>query len=399
MKNNKIYLSSIVLTTLLMSNSFAGGYSTNLYSTSGLANSYAGSTTGIHDVSDVFFNPANSAFTKNKEFIASVSYLKLNIDADNVSSSAVNNPSEVRNGGADKQIPSIYFASKLNEKSTFALAVTSPFGLATKYDKNWAGKYYAVSSSLSTLNINPSLSYKINDSLAVGGGLQLQYLSTTLTSALSKTSGNDFGTGYNLGLTYKINDAIKLGAGYRSKIDHKLTGNFSSPALGITSDGFNAKTTTPESASLGASLKANERLEFAYDILWTNWSRAKSININLDGGTPLPSKTLNFRDSFLHSLGANIVLSDKTLARFGVAYEKEATSNAYREPSIPVSNKVWVSFGFNYKINKSFSLDAAYLHQFYKNAQINLSDPAVGNLSATYKTKVDVLSIGIKKEF
>ena len=49
---NIIY--SLALFTAFVSNAKAGGYSTSLYSTSGLGNAYSGSATGSHDVSDIF---------------------------------------------------------------------------------------------------------------------------------------------------------------------------------------------------------------------------------------------------------------------------------------------------------------------------------------------------------
>ena len=81
MKLNQKYFSIVLIFLSLNSHqSFAAGYSTNLTSTSGLGNIYAGSVTGINDVSDMFFNPAITSELKHKEFIASISYVDMNID-------------------------------------------------------------------------------------------------------------------------------------------------------------------------------------------------------------------------------------------------------------------------------------------------------------------------------
>ena len=81
----KLVIYSLALLTSISSNANAGGYSTYLYSTSGLGNAYSGSTTGSHDVSDVFFNPAVTAGKDKSEVITSLSYLRLAIDPDNIS--------------------------------------------------------------------------------------------------------------------------------------------------------------------------------------------------------------------------------------------------------------------------------------------------------------------------
>ena len=71
--NQKLIASSLALLIANSSSSFAAGYSTELTSTSGLGNSYAGSVTGIHDVSDMFFNPAILTDVENSQFIFSAS--------------------------------------------------------------------------------------------------------------------------------------------------------------------------------------------------------------------------------------------------------------------------------------------------------------------------------------
>ncbi|MFM8186667.1 MAG: outer membrane protein transport protein, partial [Alphaproteobacteria bacterium] len=76
---------------LLIANSYAGGYSSSLYSTSGLGNAYSGSATGSHDISDVFFNPAVTTGLDKSEVILSGSFLSLSIDPDLMKSSLAPN--------------------------------------------------------------------------------------------------------------------------------------------------------------------------------------------------------------------------------------------------------------------------------------------------------------------
>jgi len=414
MKLNQKYFSIVLIFLSLNSHqSFAAGYSTNLTSTSGLGNIYAGSVTGIHDVSDMFFNPAITSGLKHKEFIASVSYVDIKIDPDNVSGRFSNGTqatgTEVKNAGTNKLVPALYLATPINDKIAFGLSITSPFGLSTKYDKNWIGRYHAVESSITTYNINPSLSYKINEKLSVGAGVQAQYLEALLTKAvrtsgadaIGRLHGSDWGYGYNFGVSYQANDQLKLAIGYRSKIDYKIICVTQVADLGLYSD-FHAETTTPESATIGAAFKLNKKIELAYDGTWTRWSRLQSIVANAHQDSRLNYKAdFNWHDSFLHSFGANFTLNDTWLIRSGIAYEKDATSNSTREPRVPTGDRVSVGLGFNYKITKGLSVDTAYVHQFYKNAKVNITDSTttVNSLEARYKTKVNVFSVALKKEF
>ena len=411
--NHKLFISAFAILAATTSQSFASGYSTDSTSASGLGNAYAGSVTGVHDVSDMFFNPSVTAGLDKNQFIAAMTYIKLNIDSDGAAGkfSGGNSVSggDSRNAGSNNFIPAFYLATPINDKTTFNLSVTSPFGLSTKYDSTWAGRYQAVESSISTVNFNPSLSYKLTDKLSVGAGVVAQYYQATLTKAVftggndatGKLSGSDWGYGYNLGASYKFNDQLKVGVGYRSKIDYNLSGTTKVADLGMYSD-FNAKTATPESLTAGVAYKLNQTVELAYDTTWTRWSRLKSLVVNANQNANLnDTTTFNWHDSFLHSIGANFTVNDKTLIRVGTAYEKDAVTDANRGPRVPGGDRIWTTLGFNQKLGNGWAVDGAYSHQFYRTANMNISNSSttVPSISTKYKTNVDVFSIALKKDF
>jgi long-chain fatty acid transport protein len=401
MKLSKKLIITASMLLASQSQAIAAGYSTSLYSTSGLATSYAGSAAGSHDVSDMFFNPAITSDIKTRQFIASVSYLDLKIDPYQASYNGAGGTRE-RDAGKNAFVPSFYLSSPLSKSTTFALAVTSPFGLATDYNPSWAGSSTAVASSIKTTNVNPTLSYKLTDKLAVAAGFQAQFMETALTKnipglGMVKVKGDDWGYGYNLGAHYKINDKAKVGIGYRSHIKHELNGATGAPAAGI-SVGSNLTMLTPESLTIGGSFKLNKKLELLSDISWTRWSRLNNANVTFDSVTALGTNDntrFHFQDSFMYSLGANYTFSEKTLLRFGTAYEQGGVRDSSREARIPAGDRIWASIGFNYKVNKTLSFDAAYLHQFHRATTIRNE----GGLNAKYRASVDAFSLGLKKDF
>jgi len=136
MKFKKYLILSTAITALVYSQqSFAGGYSTGLTSTSGLGNAYAGSVTGAHDASDMFYNPSITSKFDKSQFIISVSHLDLDIDADNINGNYYGGGSvsgaDVSDAGEDVQIPAFYLSLPINTELSFGLSVTTPFGLAS----------------------------------------------------------------------------------------------------------------------------------------------------------------------------------------------------------------------------------------------------------------------------
>lgn len=403
--NKKLFATSLALLIASSGDVWAAGYSSEATSTSGLGNSYAGSVTGVHDVSDMFFNPAVLSDVENGEFILSATYLDVDINTKGGSKTdGTSKTANVHDAGRGVTVPALYVAKRINQDMVFGLAVTSPFGLATSYNKSWQGADRAIDTSVSTININPSLAYKVDDKLSLGAGLQAQYYEAKLTNNYAsayytKVHGSGWGYGFNLGAKYQATKDLKLGIGYRSKIDHVLNGSVA--VQGYAYSDARSKATTPESLTAGAAYKFNPTTELVYDLTWTRWSRLKSFGVYAEQNNSLSSaSSYNWRDSFLHSVGANFNMNDKFLLRTGLAYEKEAVADSNRNPTVPVSNKIWASAGFNYKLSNSLSVDAAYVRQFYRNAKSSFAGTSTTNsLNVHYKTRVDVFSLALKKEF
>jgi len=417
-------LLTIFVLITIENNAFAAGFATYSYSASALANSYAGSSTGSHDISDSFENPANLANIDSRQLIVSATYLDVDINPDNVQGSFYDSSSvtgsQENDAGVDVLIPAFFFALPINKKISIGVNATAPFGLATKYDQNWIGRYHAIESKIETVNINPATSYTLNNKLSFGAGLQFQYIKATLTKmvdvatvlsqtagtmdGLGKAKGDDWGYGYNLGLKYQITPKLKVGLGYRSKIEHKIEGTTQVTALNKSSH-FYVPLTTPEILTLGLSYQINNKIEFLYDTSWTRWSRIKNLSVTATQDSSLnESKILNWQDSLKYSLGLNYKLNQKWLFRSGAAYEQRAV-NQYRRADIPSGDRIWTSLGLEYKIKKNIKIDLAYLHQFHTKVSSNLDNNSitqaipVSSLEANYKNKLDAFSVGFGWEF
>ena len=420
------YLRSLLLINLLFvtSNSYAAGFATDSHSASALATSYAGSVSGANDISDSFFNPATISVVKQNQALASLTYINFKVDDDNTRSTYDSDSSNVSGVRSNKQtvnafVPAGYIASRINDKTTLGLSITSPFGLSTNYNPNWAGRYYAIDSKISSVNFNPMLSYELDKKLSLGFGLQAQYLQATLTNAVdigglylsspgssdgfAKVKGDDWGYGFNAGLKYKFTDNLSFGLGYRSAIKHKIKGDvkLESAAVGNQASAFNSKITTPENLTVGFSYKLNDKLTLLHDTSWTRWSRVKTLDINAQNSDLSNSSEINFKNSFRYSFGAHFQQNDKLKLKIGAAYEQGSVSNEFRNPRIPISDKIWTSIGFGYKIKDNLTVDATYLHEFYKNAKIDLhsSGKNTTNITANYKNKIDVIAVSLKIDF
>ena len=70
---------------------------------------------------------------------------------------------------------SFFYVQPLGEKNGASVSEPFPyFGLAENYDPAWSGRYYVQKSTLIGVSLLPTVSYQVNDWLALGAGLNLK---------------------------------------------------------------------------------------------------------------------------------------------------------------------------------------------------------------------------------
>ena len=134
----------------------------------------------------------------------------------------------------------IYLTHKYNDKLSTGLGIFTPFGSGAKWDDDWEGRYIVTESEMTTLDINPAVSYKAGPKISLAAGLNVLLLnmradnkvnqsivSLPNTDGEQKFEGDGDGLGYNIGLLYEINDKLSMGASYRSAIDVEIAGKVS----------------------------------------------------------------------------------------------------------------------------------------------------------------------------
>lgn len=77
-----------------------------------------------------------------------------------------------------------HFAFKAGEKLAFGVNITNPAGNSLVWGDNWAGAHLIQNVSLKAFNVQPTVSYKINDFISVGAGLMIDFGSFEQEKAL-----------------------------------------------------------------------------------------------------------------------------------------------------------------------------------------------------------------------
>src|SRR5919108_4524022 len=147
---------------------------------SGLGNAYAGAAAVAEDASTVWWNPAGmSKLPRGVHVLAGghVIIPSTKFTNDGSTPAAASNPALVGNGedaGETAFVPNLFFAMGLNPAWSIGLGINVPFGLATEYAPDWIGRFQGIESQVKTLNINPSMAFRISDAVSFGFGVSYQ---------------------------------------------------------------------------------------------------------------------------------------------------------------------------------------------------------------------------------
>ena len=79
-------------------------------------------------------------------------------------------------------VPNLNMVAPINREWSVGPGVNAPLGLVTEYDNGWIGRFQAIKSSIPTINVNPGVSWRPAERLAVGFGLKWQRMSAEFTN-------------------------------------------------------------------------------------------------------------------------------------------------------------------------------------------------------------------------
>jgi long-chain fatty acid transport protein len=416
--SNKIMMLAVSSALLgVSSQGYAGGFAIGTQSGSGTGNAFAGGAATADDASVAWSNPAGmTALPLGMHVTGALHALKPSFKFGNTGSTGVfaaSGSGDGGDGGGWAFVPNGFFVMDISPALRFGVALNAPFGLKTDYDPGWRGQLLGLKSEIKTVNVQPSLAYKISDSFSIGGGVSVQKIDATLTNfagaaGLANLKADDWGYGFNFGVAFQPSPDTRIGAHYRSSIKYDLQGTATFSAAPAGNTPVRADLKVPDSFSLSVLQRLNPAWELMGDITWTGWSKVQQLVV-IRSGALAPGSTLTtlpflWDDTWRFGVGANYKMSDQMKFRFGVAFDKSPTNDLTRTPRLPDQDRTWLAFGLQYKPSKQGTLEIAYAHEFIKDAAVNVPVPgfatcAAGCLTGRFKDKADIISIQYSHSF
>jgi long-chain fatty acid transport protein len=409
-------LRTVVIANLLIAcngTAQATGFFVNQQSVRGLGRVDAGNSVAADDASTVFFNPAGlpqlwrnpAARDTDTVYAVGAQLVIPRSDQRNTGSTATTPFTlgmPVPYAGIDSHnptdatpIPNFYVAHRLSPQGFVGLGVSAPFGLDASFQPNWFGRYDTLEASLRTVNIGLVGAYELSPGFSIGGGLDVQYARSKLSSAIPNplvlggptvatdaridTSGTAWTPGFNIGVMFQADAATRIGLHYRSAMEHKITGT--AVISGLTAPfaanngaiGATAKLKLPEIATLGIARQVTDKLTLYAELEWYGWSRLNETRIQFADGRPDAVRPANFRDTPAVAIGAEYNVSNDFAVRGGLIYERTPTVDRFRETSFPDADRTSIGLGASVRLSPKVNLDFAYDHVWFRDTNIAIT--------------------------
>jgi long-chain fatty acid transport protein len=309
------------------------------------------------------------------------------------------------NGGEFSVVPWVHYVTPLQDKLAFGFNVTAPFGLKTNYTRHDTfARYAATLSSVSVVNVSPSLAYQITDAWSFGAGLDYQRMEAELNSMVNlliapidvevQNKAKGHGYGFHLGTLYQFSEKTRAGLSYHSRVHHHLRGSSSFKFVDhpVRSDNAKVNITLPDYTALSVYHRLNQRYGLMASAVYTHWSLLDQLAMqNLAGLNPgaVPSTAItavlpqHYRNTWNLSVGNEIYLSDIVTLRAALGYDQSPVNGKYRDIRLPDNDRYIVAMGMHYQFTKAFGMDLSWDHFIMRSSNINTPPLATGALTMT----------------
>ena len=389
----------------------AGGFGVREQSAVGLGMAFAGEGTAGMGLSAMFWNPAAVAQANglwSESLITGIFPHTVITAGPGTAGGPATLPDSSGNIGMVGVVPAFYSAYRLNPNWYAGLSVNAPFGLATKSNFPWAGQQLAITAKVQSIDLNPVVGWKPNDTISLAAGPRLLWfkgeftraLAPLVTSPLAAIELDDIGFGFSAGLTLTPTPATEYSLGYRSRVKLNLKGDLDVTGAGAVP--ASATAMLPDQVAFGTRQRMNDRLTLLGTVEWTHWSLLQNVRVN-NVLAPATVLTFNYRDGWFFALGGEYQWSLQTTLRAGIGYEISPVRDAARDTSLPDCHRWWFSAGLTQNWTKRLTFDLGYAFVEVTHAPINVipghpdfANLGGGSLVGTSSSHVHVVSAGLR---
>jgi long-chain fatty acid transport protein len=384
MKRASVYfvMSLLVCLFAVAATAQAGGFGLFEWGNAALGQGTAYYATG-DDPSVIAYNPAQMTRLEGIQVYAGVTAISPNSDV---------NINGTKNSTSQQifAVPHAYASYQVNDKLFIGVGEFTRFGLGTKYEDGWTGSTLLREAKLESFSFNPTIAYKVTDSLSIAGGLEIikgSFYVTKQHVATGRPFNVDVGgtsLSGNIGLLYDFSDYFSVGFSYRAPVSFTGTGKAELDGL-LPETNATVEATFPDQYSLGLGYQLTEDLSLEFDVVFTRWELFNDMTFDFQSAAyPDNIETFNYKNTWRFQLGTEYMATDNWALRAGYVFDQTPTRHAYASLMLPANDRHMFTLGTGYTFG-NLTADLAGMYIFTKEREaLTLFDGAVKR-SVDYK--------------
>lgn len=427
---NKTLLATAI--ALASTQSMAAGFQLNSQSATGIGRAFAGDAVIADNASVLARNPAAMALFDAPAFSGGITYADVQVDIKDVNflGGAVD-LGGIDDAGSGKVIPNIFYIHPLNDKVAVGFGAFSNFGTGTdsanlvKADTQVAPFDLIGNTEVTTVNFNASVSYRINEHLSLGAGVDMLYGEGSLDRnapqfALVDVEADGIGFGGIVGATYEINENHRFGLSYRFSPDMVVDGDIDTmtpqniPGIGdalVATKFDELEVPLADIFQFAGFHQLTDQFAMHYTAQWTQWSNFHQITAKDGTGTIVGNpdaplipvgdvalKEYKWKDSWFLSLGGTYTVNDKWTLRAGYAYD-QGVVDEISSISIPDSDRQWFTAGVGYNLTPKSTIDFGFAYVMGEEVDLIETSAIVGPVNATTESGAYYYSVQFSHKF
>ncbi len=421
MNKTRLFKKTLLAATIALSTqqAMAAGFQLNAQSATGLGRAFAGDAVIADNASVMARNPAAMALFDKMSLSLGFESITTLIDVKDANYTALGSSQSIDDTddvGGTSVAPNIHLIVPVNEKFAWGVNAYSNFGTKTEFSNTYVASEYGGLTDVKSFNLGLAGSYRANEQLSVGLGLDLIYGQGSLKRAASSSlspvmptigasagdnlvnvdDADGWAFGFNVGAVYELDANNRFGLSYRYSPDFEAKDD----------DGQKITLPLPDIAEFSGYHKI-ENTQFAvhYSVQWIGWSDFDQIEFrNLDSSRSALAnisssydKQYQWQDGWHYSIGGTYYLNSDWTLRAGYMYDTSAQDNV-KSISVPDSDRQWLSTGFTYKIDNASNVDFGFTYLIGKDVNVeestSIAGTPVSSVSAT--TRADAVLVGLQ---
>lgn len=400
---------TITTATLASQHALAAGFQLNAQSATGIGRAFAGDAVIADNASVMARNPAAMALFDKMELSLGFESITSMIEVKDATytSGALGPVADTDDVGDTSIAPNIHLIVPVNDKFAWGVNAYSNFGTKTEFDDNYVASEFSGLTDVKSFNLGLAASYRVNEQLSFGAGLDLIYGQGTFKrtgsallggqSVIDINKADGWAVGFNVGTVYELDENNRFGLAYRYSPEFEAE------------DDYGQKVTLqlPDIAEFSGYHKI-EDTQFAvhYSIQYIGWGDFDKIDFsNLDAsqstlGAGLAaanggvySSEYMWKDGWHYAIGGTYYLNSDWTLRAGYMYDTSA-QDSVTSISVPDSDRQWLSAGFTYHIDTASNVDFGFTYLMGDDVQVSETSSAGTSVTAT--THADAILMGLQ---